>query len=304
METLTEDSITFGKYKNKKLIDILRDRQYCQWLLIQDWFMENYEYLYNRVKEYKPILFFIKSETKKEYKSCEEFVELYPYFNFIEPSIVLTEDEKKCFSFYKDTVLALKSKIVENKNDNKFDIKAPSKWLLGFEKGGLSRDVFKEFIERYDLPNITSIVEDIKGQGGIEYKGAKAYLIAKENSRKQEVFWEEKLKKIFGEDIGCQFKFNKCIFDFINISRNILFECKLSLSDFNEEQHKKYLMTLENYTLVYLIGRDIIIVPKHNKVYTIREESIDLENINKFVNTNFILEKVLLLEDGIISMCR
>ena len=40
---LNENLITIGKYRNKELKDILKDRKYCAWLLKQDWFRESYE---------------------------------------------------------------------------------------------------------------------------------------------------------------------------------------------------------------------------------------------------------------------
>ena len=39
---LEVDSITFGKYKNGTLKDVLKDRKYCEWLVKQKWFQENY----------------------------------------------------------------------------------------------------------------------------------------------------------------------------------------------------------------------------------------------------------------------
>ena len=66
------------------------------------------------------------------------------------------------------------------------------------------------------------VKEDIKKEGGIEYKGAKSFLIAKKNSQNQENFWEQILKEKYGEDIGTQFKYENCIFDFINILKKRL----------------------------------------------------------------------------------
>ena len=57
---LTSDSITFGKYKGFTLGHVLKDRGYCSWLLEQDWFQNGYEYLYNRIKEYKPLVYFLQ----------------------------------------------------------------------------------------------------------------------------------------------------------------------------------------------------------------------------------------------------
>ena len=52
-EILSPDTITFGKYKNGTLQQLLKDRSYCTWLLQQEWFQTNYEYFHNRVQEYE-----------------------------------------------------------------------------------------------------------------------------------------------------------------------------------------------------------------------------------------------------------
>ena len=57
--SLEKTSITFGKYKGTTLSRVLRDQDYCKWLLEQEWFQSNYEFLYNRVKEYKPESYFL-----------------------------------------------------------------------------------------------------------------------------------------------------------------------------------------------------------------------------------------------------
>jgi len=269
-EVLNVDSITFGKYKDKNLADVLRDRKYCEWLLQQDWFETNYEYLFNRVTEYDPKVYFLT-----ECKNDESFLTNYQYFNLVpieELSINLTDVEKFCYSFYLQTIADLKSKIIEklaNGDSNHYDIKAPSKWLIGFEtESGLKRAVFKEFINAYELPNLPYIVEDIKREGGIEYKGARSFIIAKARSDAQEAYWEIMLKDKYGEDLSVQFVYNKCIFDFINVSTQTIFECKLGLKDFDEDQYNKYLMTLENFKIVYIVGYDCVVHIKNKIMYT------------------------------------
>ena len=266
------NTITFGKYKNKKIENILKDRKYSKWLLEQDWFQKNYEYLYNRVKEYNPKKYFINE--KQDIENIN-FIESYIYFNLIsleKLDLYLTENEKICYKYYLLLIESLKFKIIErmeNCMENIFDIKAPTKWLQKFENDtGLKRDEFKEFINSYELPNITYIIEDIKKQGGIEYKGCKSFLIAKHNSEEQEKYWEDILKKKYGDEIGTQFKYENCFFDFINISSNIIYECKIGLKDFNEEQYDKYLLTLNKYKIVYLISNDCIINIENKKIYT------------------------------------
>lgn len=299
---LNINTITFGKYKNKTIEDILKDRKYCKWLLDQEWFKINYEYLYNRVKEFNPKEYFI---IKKEGK---DFFETYPYFNLLPTDKIvleLTDIEKKCYEFYLCSIEELKQKILKRINEsqnNFFDIKAPTKWLQKFEQNyGIKRDDFKEFINSYDLPNITSIVEDIKKEGGLVYKGAKSFLIAKENSEIQEKFWENILKNKYGEDIGNQFKYQNCIFDFINIPLNTIYECKIGLKDFNEDQYIKYLTVLNKYKIIYLIANDCVIDMNNKIMYTTDLYKyllyqIDITFISKSTKFDEIIENCEIIE--------
>jgi hypothetical protein len=285
---LNNESITFGKYSGKELNVILKDRKYCYWLINQEWFQTNYEYLYNRIKEYKPSPYFLDINNT----DSTDFLDIYPYFflkNLKDIELPLTDSEQTCYTFYSDTIQDLKQRIISRESeDNKYAIKAPVKWLQTFENNsGLKREDFKAFLYSYELPNITSIVEDIKKQGGIEYKGAKSFLIAKQNSEKQEKWWESILKAEFGENLGTQFKYKNCIFDFINISTNTIYECKLALKDFNEEQYNKYLIALEEYRIIYLIGNDCVINCVDKTIETIDENKYKIylstvKNPNKF----------------------
>jgi len=266
---LTEETITFGKYKGLDLPRLLRDRNYCRWLVQEGWFQEKYEFLYNRVKEYDPKRRFIRTPILqvKQSTSALDFCERYEYFNLVEPSLVTrdlcTENDEICYKFYFSIIMALKDQILKNINASHpqpLDVTTPSKWLQKFEKEtDLSRDVFKEFIEAHDLLNITSVIERIKKEAGIEYNGAKSFIIAKKNSKAQEAFWEAQLKQKYNEDIGVQFKFENCIFDFIHINSNTIFECKLSPKDFDQKQFNKYSRTLDRFAMVYLIGYETII---------------------------------------------
>ena len=266
---LNSDTITFGKYKNGTLQQVLRDRSYCTWLLKQEWFQSNYEYLHNRVQEYEPLPFFFQRVPDEG----ESFLERYQYFHLKpveEIELPLSEDEKKCYAYYLLMVGELKAKIEDLLDtDNPYDIKAPCRWLLRFEKeNDLKREVFKEFINAHELKNIPYIVERIKKEGGIEYLGAQSFNIAKKRSLEQEAYWEKILKEKYGEDLGIQFKYEKCIFDFLTISTNTIYECKLGLKDFNEEQHKKYVLTLDKYRIIYLIGYDCVISMERKAIYT------------------------------------
>ena len=289
--SLTEESITFGKYKGFPLCKMLRDRKYCSWLLEQDWFGKQYEYLYNRVKDYKPREYFVtKPHLDIAVMNVEEFLKNYEYFYLTpleELKIELENTEKECYTFYLLTIESLKKQI-GNDDKNPFNIKAPSSWLKKFEKDyGIPRDTFKEFLSCYDLPNIPYIIEDIKKTGGLEYKGAKSFIIAKENSLKQEKFWEDVLKTFYGDEIGSQFKYHNCFFDFIRINTKTLYECKMSTRDFNDNQHNKYLSILGNFYIVYLIGNDCIVDLKTQVVYSLDPIKYDtyfknLKTPNKF----------------------
>jgi hypothetical protein len=95
---LNINSITFGKYRGKTLDVMLKDRDYCKWLVNEEWFQTNYEYLYNRVSEYNPITYFIPENTIEK----ENFIDNYTYFNLKsideidnEGLISLTDIEKR-----------------------------------------------------------------------------------------------------------------------------------------------------------------------------------------------------------------
>jgi hypothetical protein len=277
-KALQLDLITFGKYKDKYLSELLRDRKYCEWLLQkeQDWFKESYEYLYNSVKNYDPKIYFFNECSEEDCDKQEH--EKYKYFNLTNPEdlkIKLSEKELFCYKFYLKMIDDLKTKIKVNiagGTKNPYDIKAPSKWLKQLEDEGkeisIKRDDFKEFLNCYELQNISFIIEDIKKMGGIEYKGAQSFNIGKKRSSEQELYWEEILKKKYNDQLGTQFKYEKCIFDFICIPKNTIFECKLGLKDFNEEQFNKYQVTLDKYNIIFLIGQDCVINLDLETIYT------------------------------------
>ena len=270
-KSLGSDDITFGKYKDLKLDRVLRDRKYCQWLLAQDWFQRQYGHLYTVVKNYDPKIYFIRPEFENNVADFNQCLTNYKFFNLVplkDLKIELDQNDKKCYSFYLEMLTVIKNKLERAGN---FNITAPTKWLQMFEeKYGLSRDIFKEFLTAHELPNLPSIIEELKKMGGYTYNGAKSYLIAKEKSLAQEQFWEILLKKIYADSIGVQFKYEKCIFDFIHTGLKILYECKLGLKDFDQAQFVKYQLVSKNneYNLVYLIGTDCVVDLARKTIYT------------------------------------
>ena len=269
--SLFQDSITFGKYKGLKLDSVLRDRSYCEWLLKQDWFKNNYEYLHNRVKDYDPKSYFLSPGRSDE----SEFLDSYVYFNLTplaELQIELSIVDKTCYEYYLEVVARIRHQVyerLENEEENPYDIKAPTRWLQLFEsRHGIPRTEFKEFLSAHELPNIPYVIERVKKEGGIVYKGAQSFKIAKARSEAQEQWWEAILKQKYGEDLGTQFKYKDCVFDFLNISTKTIFECKLGLKDFDEAQHHKYGVTLGEFRIMYLIGCDAVIDIEKTKIYT------------------------------------
>lgn len=285
MVVLTDKTITFGKYRNQTLDEVLKDRNYCKWLIKQDWFQTNYGHIYRQVVDYKPNEKFFSddkdSSLDQVYHNTTQFMKHFPYFYMVHPLKIrkeLTENEYVCYKFYVDTMIVLRKRIQSRINkgeENVYNIKAISGWLKNFEKdSGLSREQFKQFIYEHDLPNITTVIEHIKKQGGIDYKGAKSYNIARKNSQIQEQYWENILKQKYGEEgVGVQFKYENCIFDFIHIPNNTIYECKLGMKDFNKTQYRKYCIILEKYNIIYLIGKDIVIDMNKKKVYLRGEQS-------------------------------
>jgi hypothetical protein len=266
--------VTFGAYKGKHVNEMLKDRGLCAWLLKQDWFEARYTHLFRRVLDYEPRQYLLKDPPD----GVDSFVECYPFFNLVDPEqadtpIGLTPTERTCFTAYVAMVDNLRQRIRTREDDgeeNIYDIKAPTRLMIEFEtEYALSRDAFKEFITAHDLPTIASIVEDIKREGGLEYKGRRAFLIAKERSLKQEAYWEEVLKSRFREDLGSQFKFDDCLFDFIVIPTRTVYECKLGFKDYQDAQYDKYTRALKGrYNVVYLIGEDTVIDMNSMKIYT------------------------------------
>ena len=148
---LTNETITFGKYKGSTITQVLRDRNYCMWLLEQDWFQTSYEWLYNRVKDYNPRNYLIKPDTSEN--PTTDFMEYYTYFNLKSPDeleIQLSTVDLTCYEYYLQIIAEIKDKIferLENDEENPYDIKAPTNWLNRFEKEcGIQRQDFKDFL--------------------------------------------------------------------------------------------------------------------------------------------------------------
>ena len=290
--SLTEEMITFGKYKGKTLDVVLRDRGYCNWLVSScPDFAIKYEYLYNRINNYDPLPQFLNPP-----QLTGEFVQDYRFFHLRmvdDVTLPLTHLDRTIYNWYRSQVFSLRDQIISrisNKDPSPYGIKAPTRLKKDFStKTGLDGKQLDEMLNAYELPNIISIVmRDIKKEAGVEYKGGNAFVIAKQRSEDQEAFWETVLKEAYDEDIGAQFSLESCIFDFIHIKSKSIFECKLGFTEFNKAQFDKYQQTLQGYSMIYLVGNndrdirkkhehDYIIDVNSRKIYVLEEVMADLQ---------------------------
>ena len=69
-----------------------------------------------------------------------------------------------------------------------------------------------------------------------------------------------------------QFKYEKCIFDMININTKTIFECKLGLKDFDDTQYIKYKKALKDYRIVYLVDYDSVVVMEKETIYCLEPD--------------------------------
>lgn len=303
---LTNTTITFGgKYTGKDVTELVQDRGYARWVLMQEWVQLQYPRIYNYIWNYDPLTHLVSDEcvalqkahwdTKRLagdivqplrsiddrfeidphwYDPNGDFIDTYVLFNLPQEdlataSLNLSGKQKICYTYYLSLMATLRERIETNQADNEYDIKAPNSYLQTLtNRHGIGSVEFNEFLESRNLPKLRGVVEAIKRYGGIDYKGNKSFLIAKARSVEQEKYWEVILKKRYGDEISSQFQYGNCIFDFINISTRTIFECKLGLKDFNEAQHIKYNVTLGEYRIVYLIGTDCVIDMERNMVIT------------------------------------
>ena len=273
--------------------EVLRDRKYCSWLLEQPWFSDSYPYLSEKVKNHNPHGFFFADSL-----DTENFVENYKYFNLLPhdkiEGISLSKIDTFCYQFYLQNVNDIKRRIavrIANEDENIYDIKGSNKLMQTFEKScveniddeikKITRNEYKEFLSAHDLKQVNEIIEEIRNFGGLEYNANNAFKIGKANSKDQEDFWEKILKEKYGDKIGKQFKFENCFFDFINISSNTIYECKLNMKDYNDSQYEKYLLiTKDKYNIIYMIGKDCVINIDLETIYTTNIREYLLYQVN------------------------
>jgi hypothetical protein len=295
---LSQDIITFGKFNGKHINEMIRDRGYIKWITTQPWLPERYPYIYKYITEYKPFEHLCQSD---EDKTVTDFVHTYKIFNLKKPEDVTIFDTHGkdtdiiCYRYYLSIVEILRGKIIERLEksmENPYDIKFSECWLVNFtNETNLQKYVFSEFIKAYELLPVTTIIKNIKYQGGIQYSRDIGFKIAKERSIEQENWWKNVLIGFYHEkDINTQYKYKNCIFDFIHIQKNIIFECKLGLKDFNNSQYVKYTLILNKYKIIYLISNDCLINIEQNILVTTNVDKYQLyiEKIKKAKHCSYL----------------
>ena len=104
------------------------------------------------------------------------------------------------------------------------------------------------------------------------------------------------LKIMYGENVYVQYEgVDKCIFDFINIESQTVFECKLGFTEFNVDQFKKYNLALKHYRIVYIVGNndsDIRAEHQNDYIIDIAKKSVYVLDINKADLETYILNIV------------
>ena len=264
--------ISFGKYKNKTLAHVLSDRNYCKWLLQQSWFIEDNEKLYTQILLYDPSTHFISKKImdESEFSCFDIFIEKYPYFNLpVEPPNIelcpMTETDKIAYNCYRETIIALKQNCIALHlvDSDPFNISGRIKWINNFSEQ-ISLDILKtfvkQFIQKYDLLSFQDIIREIKSFGGINYKGGQSYLIAARHISKIRDYWREILKQKYGSDMLCNYKYQKHKFDFVNIIKKRVYQCKLDLMQINEDRICSYNLSLNNdFEIIYLINKNYAI---------------------------------------------
>jgi hypothetical protein len=115
------------------------------------------------------------------------------------------------------------------------------------------KKIWKKFNEYYKVPSFYDIVDTCKKIIDKQHISINGWKIANHNSKIQELFWKEKLQKLYPK-ITYQYKKGNCIFDFIDFENKIIFEAKLDYCNVVGSQFSKYRKMYPDFQIVYLIG--------------------------------------------------
>jgi len=132
---------------------------------------------------------------------------------------------------------------------------------------------FRKCMLKYDLENPTLICQNIRNMLGVPTSVCDNFKKAKENSQTHENYWHEYLKYKHS-DIIPQYCYKDCRLDFISKTDKTIYECKLSIIYYNDNQHEKYKKRFPNYKIKYLFGSNCMYRVLDNKKIFYIDESV------------------------------
>ena len=171
--------------------------------------------------------------------------------------------EEKYYSIYYSLINELLDYLTFDKctkiKDKQYKIKNGGKVILEKKYNGKftldEKKVWNKFYEYYKIPSFYDIVDTCKKIIDEQHISINGWKKANHNSKTQELFWKEKLQKLY-PNINYQYKKGNCVFDFIDFENKIIFEAKLDYINIVKSQFVKYRKIYPDFKLVYLIGTD------------------------------------------------
>ena len=169
--------------------------------------------------------------------------------------------EEKYYSIYYSLINELLDYLTFDKctkiKDKQYRINNGGKVILEKKYNGKftldEKKVWNKFYEYYQLPTFYDIVDTCKKIMDEQHISINGWKKANHNSKIQELFWKEKLQKLY-PNINYQYKKGNCVFDFIDFENKIIFEAKLDYCNVVRSQFSKYIKTHPDFQIVYLIG--------------------------------------------------
>jgi hypothetical protein len=171
--------------------------------------------------------------------------------------------EEKYYNIYYSIINELLDYLTFDKHtkikDKQYRINNGGKVILEKKYNGKftldEKKIWNKFYEYYKLPSFYDIVDFCKKIVDEEHISINGWKIANHNSKKQELFWKEKLQYLYPKIIY-QYKKDNCVFDFIDFDNKIIFEAKLDYNNVIRSQFTKYRKMFPDFKIVYLIGID------------------------------------------------
>jgi len=171
--------------------------------------------------------------------------------------------EEKYYSIYYSLINELLDYLTFDKctkiKDKQYRINNGGKVILEKKYNGKftldEKKVWNKFYEYYQLPTFYDIVDTCKKIIDEQHISINGWKKANHNSKTQELFWKEKLQKLY-PNINYQYKKGNCVFDFIDFDNKIIFEAKIDYNNVIRSQFTKYRKMFPDFKIVYLIGID------------------------------------------------